>query len=54
MCKNDNVMIDHDMNIWCLIICIDKFDGKRKKCGRIHDMNKVNNVNIDFICNYIY
>ena len=27
---------------------------KREKCGKKHDMNNVNNVNIDFIYNYIY
>ena len=24
------------------------------ECGKIHDMNNVNHVNIDFICNYIH
>ena len=49
-------MIDYDVKTWCLniYIYIEEFDGKRKKCGKIHGMNNINDVNMDFIYNYIH
>ena len=44
-------MVDYEVNVWCLNICVDEDDGKKKKCGKIHDMNNVNDINMDFICN---
>ena len=29
-------------------------NDKSEKCGKTSDMNNVNNLNIDFICNYIH
>ena len=50
----NNGEVDYKVNIWCLNICVDEYDGKRKKCSKIYDMNNVNDVNMDFICNYIH
>ena len=50
----DNVKIGYEVNIWCLIICIDEYNWKRKNCSKIHDINNINDINIDFICDYIH
>ena len=50
----DNVKIGYEVNIWCLNIYIDEYDWKRKNYSKIHDMNNINDVNMDFIYNYIH